>query len=58
MAAADPRFNEFVVEGRGECPFGLSLSRFYPELGNAALLCVTETARREEIDAMVERLAS
>jgi len=53
-----PRFNEFVVQGRGDCPFGLPLSRFYPELGNAALLCVTETVRRQEIDAMVERLAS
>jgi hypothetical protein len=41
----------------GECPYGLSLSRFYPELGNAALVCVTETARRKDIDAMVQRLA-
>src|SRR3989441_5561389 len=38
-----PRFNEFVVEVNGNCPFGLSLSRFYPELGNSVLLCVTET---------------
>jgi glycine cleavage system P protein (glycine dehydrogenase) subunit 1 len=53
-----PRFNEFVVQVSGECPYGLSLSRFYPELGNAALLCVTETARRKDIDAMVQRLAA
>jgi glycine dehydrogenase subunit 1 len=53
-----PRFNEFVVQVNGECPYGLSLSRFYPELGNAVLLCVTETARRKDIDAMVQRLAA
>lgn len=53
-----PRFNEFVVKARGSYPYGLLLSRFYPELENAILLCVTETTRREEIDAMVERLAS
>ena len=50
-----PRFNEFVVEfDRERPPAGVSLSRFYPELGNAVLLCVTETARREQIDAMVK----
>jgi glycine dehydrogenase subunit 1 len=54
-----PRFNEFVVELDGDCSHaGLSLSRFYPELGNCVLLCVTETARREHIDAMVKGLAS
>jgi glycine dehydrogenase subunit 1 len=53
-----PRFNEFVIRVNGPCAFGLSLNRFYPELGDARLLCVTETSRREEIDAMVERLAS
>src|SRR5215510_1699644 len=52
------RFNEFVLQVSGECPYGLSLSRFYPELGNARLLCVTETARRNDIDAMVQRLAA
>jgi glycine dehydrogenase subunit 1 len=54
-----PRFNEFVVEwSGGHQPIGLSLSRFYPELGNSALICVTETARREQIDAMVRRLGN
>jgi glycine dehydrogenase subunit 1 len=53
-----PRFNEFVLEVHGSCPVGFPVKRFYPELGNARLLCVTETVRREEIDAMVERLAS
>jgi glycine dehydrogenase subunit 1 len=53
-----PRFNEFVVNVQGPCPFGLPLARFYPELERSMLLCVTETARRDQIDAMVERLAS
>jgi glycine dehydrogenase subunit 1 len=54
-----PRFNEFVVEWNGDGhPIGLSLSRFYPELGNSALICVTETARREQIDAMVRILGN
>jgi glycine dehydrogenase subunit 1 len=53
-----PRFNEFVIDfDRDRPPAGLSLSRFYPELGNAVLLCVTETARREQIDAMVQGFA-
>ena len=52
-----PRFNEFVVQLKaGGAPAGLALSRHYPELGNAVLLCVTETARRHEIDEMVKRL--
>ena len=52
------RFNEFVVEIDGPSDVGIPLSRYYPELGNSILLCITETARRQEIDAMVERLAS
>jgi glycine dehydrogenase subunit 1 len=52
-----PRFNEFVVETDGKSSVGLSLSTFYPELGNSSLICVTETARREDIDAMIQRLA-
>ena len=52
-----PRFNEFVVElNGGRSSAGLPLSRFFPELGNSVLLCVTETARRKAIDAMVSRL--
>ena len=35
---------------------GYDLSRDYPELGNAALFCVTETRSREEIDALAEAL--
>jgi glycine dehydrogenase subunit 1 len=63
-----PRFNEFVVELKDDyaprahrlmqnriIP-GIPLSRFYPELGNAMLVCVTETARRQDIDALVKGL--
>jgi glycine dehydrogenase subunit 1 len=32
---------------------GYDLSRDYPELGNAALFCVTETRSREDIEALV-----
>jgi glycine dehydrogenase subunit 1 len=52
------RFNEFVVqmkETRRPGP-GFPLSRFYPELGNATLLCVTETTRKQDIDALVKGL--
>ena len=37
---------------------GLSLSRWYPELRNARLLCVTEATSREQIDAMVRGLTA
>jgi glycine dehydrogenase subunit 1 len=52
------RFNEFVVNVNGDVPYGLPLKRFYPELERSVLLCITETARREDIDAMVKRLSS
>jgi glycine dehydrogenase subunit 1 len=63
-----PRFNEFVIELKDDygpqtqrlmqnkiVP-GVSLGRFYPELRNALLVCVTETARKEQIDALVRGL--
>jgi glycine dehydrogenase subunit 1 len=53
-----PRFNEFVVEVHAKCSVGLPLARFYPELGNGVLLCITETVSRKQIDAMVEGLPS
>ena len=54
-----PRFNEFVVQPADSRQFpGLSLSRFYPELGNARLLCVTEINSREQIDAMVRGITA
>jgi glycine dehydrogenase subunit 1 len=36
---------------------GLALGRFYPELGDAVLLCATETARRADMDRVAEVLA-
>jgi glycine dehydrogenase subunit 1 len=63
-----PRFNEFVVQLAAPVPHlqqrlllkniiaGVSLHGMYPELGNALLVCVTETMRREQIDALVEGL--
>jgi len=51
-----PRFNEFVVES--PLPAGLSLGRWYPELKNARLLCVTEVTSREQIDTMVRGLTA
>ena len=63
-----PFFNEFVVS----CPEpsekilqklaakkiigGLALSRFFPQMKNEILMCVTETTTREEIDSLVEAL--
>ncbi|MGI6551923.1 MAG: aminomethyl-transferring glycine dehydrogenase subunit GcvPA [Clostridia bacterium] len=35
---------------------GLPLKRFYPELGNAMLFCVTEMRTKEEIDLLVDRM--
>jgi glycine dehydrogenase subunit 1 len=62
------RFNEFVVQlknsdsdpvqrllERNIVP-GFHLGKHYPELGNALLVCVTETTTREQIDALVEGL--
>jgi glycine dehydrogenase subunit 1 len=61
------RFNEFVVQLTGGTERvqrlidstivpGLPLERFYPELPNSLLVCVTETAARAQIDALVEGL--
>ena len=65
-----PRFNEFVVQTKGD-PYaasttscskqkiigGFPLKKFYPELGNAALWCCTETTSRASIDAAVKEVA-
>ncbi len=66
---SSPFFNEFAMR----CPLpvrdlnlklieqgfigGYYLGNAYPELGNAALFCVTETRTREEIDQFTEALA-
>lgn len=68
LAFAAPTFNEFVVR----CPLppaeinrrllehdilgGLPLGRFYPDLEDCWLLCVTEKRTREEIDRLVGHL--
>jgi glycine cleavage system P protein (glycine dehydrogenase) subunit 1 len=65
-----PFFNEFVVSADGRSAGdinrvlldrkiigGLPLGPFYPELGNAMLLCATEMSRREQMDAVAEVFA-
>jgi glycine dehydrogenase subunit 1 len=62
-----PYFNEFVVSTNGTKPDeinaklldkkiigGLSLKKYYPELGNAMLLCATEMSKREHMDTLAE----
>jgi glycine dehydrogenase subunit 1 len=63
-----PTFNEFVVRTKKRPPAvlrqllrkqivgGLDLGRFYPELADCLLLCVTEQKTREEIDALCTAL--
>ncbi len=60
-----PFFNEFVISGgaarrdallRNNIIGGLSLKKFYPELGDALLLCVTEMHTREQIDRLIQGL--
>jgi glycine cleavage system P protein (glycine dehydrogenase) subunit 1 len=66
-----PRFNEFVVRAplnaadllsrlatEKGISGGLALSRYFPELPNDFLVCVTETNTRAEIDALVAGLAA
>lgn len=68
---AAPRFNELVVQlgpGAAEAAQetlrrerilgGLPLRRSYPELGEAVLLCTTETMPRERIDRLVTAYAA
>ncbi|MBI4641303.1 MAG: aminomethyl-transferring glycine dehydrogenase subunit GcvPA [Candidatus Tectomicrobia bacterium] len=64
-----PTFNEFVVNTprpvreinqrllEEKMIGGLDLSKFYPDLGAAMLLCVTENTTRQEIDTLCEILA-
>ena len=63
---AAPPFNEFVVRTPGDAEEllaalreekiigGLNLGKFYPELANHLLVCVTEMVGKEAIDRMVE----
>ena len=62
---AAPFFNEFVAKAPRDSAEilvaleeqkiigGFSLQRFYPELGDHLLVCVTETASRDAIDRMI-----
>jgi glycine dehydrogenase subunit 1 len=62
-----PYFNEFVanpaagsIENVNEALLkkkiigGLALKKFYPELGQAALLCATEMTKRADMDTLAE----
>jgi glycine dehydrogenase subunit 1 len=63
-----PTFNEFVLQVkrkpadllrgllRKQIIGGLDLSRFYPELKDCLLVCVTEQNSREEIDALAKAM--
>lgn len=61
-----PYFNEFVAmapEGihnrllEQRIIGGLSLRKFYPELGDSTLLCATEMTRRSDMDKLTEAFA-
>ena len=65
-----PVFNEFVVKFppgfdttyqrllEKKIVAGLPLAPYYPELADHCLLCVTETSRRADMDALVKEVAS
>jgi glycine dehydrogenase subunit 1 len=65
-----PTFNEFVIKapaGFGEVyerllgknmAAGLPLAKFYPELDNEYLLCVTETKTKKDMDDLVKEIKS
>jgi glycine dehydrogenase subunit 1 len=64
-----PFFNEFVVRTpqparqvnelllRKKIIGGMALEEYYPEMGDSMLVCVTETAKKEAIDSLVDALA-
>ena len=64
-----PFFNEFAIATSGDPQVindkllsqkivgGLSLKKFYPELGNASLWCCTETTTKASIDAAAKEVA-
>jgi glycine dehydrogenase subunit 1 len=66
---AAPFFNEFVVRApaaaagweelaqRSGVVAGFPLGRWYPELSDALVLCVTETHHKEQVDRLVAALA-
>jgi glycine dehydrogenase subunit 1 len=68
LAFSSPYFHEFVIKTdvspskinaellKHKIIGGLDLSRFYPELANHLLFCVTETKSKEQIDELVARM--
>ncbi|MBL4772351.1 MAG: aminomethyl-transferring glycine dehydrogenase subunit GcvPA [Alcanivoracaceae bacterium] len=64
-----PNFHELLIQteqktediieelAKQEIIAGVSLSKYYPELGNVMSICVTETKTKADIDAYVEALA-
>lgn len=66
---SSPFFNEFVVRTPKPASQvinglldhnivgGIGLERYYPEMSDAMLVCVTETSRKEAIDKLVSALA-
>jgi glycine dehydrogenase subunit 1 len=69
LFAKTPRFHEFVLQTEEASEAlnarllekkiigGLSLKKWYPELGNATLWCATELTTRPQIDAAAAVLA-
>jgi glycine dehydrogenase subunit 1 len=67
-----PFFNEFAIKFSGNCEIkdinkrlfeagiigGLDISRFYPDIHNAMLLCVTETKSKGDIDKLVNTISN
>lgn len=70
IAFDSPVFNEFVVKFPSgfdttyqrllekKIVAGLPLAPYYPELADHCLLCVTETSRRTDMDALAKEVAS
>ena len=70
LAFSSPTFNEFVVAMPAgfEATYqrllekrivaGLPLAAYYPDLKNHYLICVTETAAKEDMDALVKEVQS
>ncbi len=63
LVFSGPHFNEFVARAdpkknkqlaKKKIIGGLDLGRFYPELGDAVLVCVTEMPSRAALDALIE----
>jgi glycine dehydrogenase subunit 1 len=70
IAFNTPTFNEFVVRFPGDAETackqllkkkivaGLPLGKYYPELADHALLCVTETCSKADMDVLVKEVIS